>query len=261
MADVQDNNVQATDATVNTESQQEPQVQPNVTVKNTGSTIQVNQNPVTMDDVTDPTAPATEPNTDVQPQQDTPEAVQTNIDTQIKTEGDLKTELQTKGVDFDALAKEFDNDGELSQASLDALDKAGYPKSVVDAYINGMQATVDKFVGQVQGFAGGSEGYGQLVKFMESQPVAIRESFNATLNTGNLGQIQLAINGIKAQMTAKYGTANPTIMAGANAGNVVTGFANTQDMVKAMSDPRYQTDPKYTRDVIAKVKNAAFFRK
>lgn len=242
-----------------TPAKQETQAQPNVVVKNNGSSIEVTTNPISMDDV-DPTKPDTEPDTAPKPQEDTPEAVQTAIDTQVKTEGDLKADLTAKGVDFDALAKEFDANGELSQASLDALNKAGYPKSVVDAYISGMQANVEKFVSQVQGFAGGEQGYAQMAQFLQTQPVAIRESFNEMLNTGNLGQIQLAINGIKAQMVAKYGTANPTIMTGGNPGQVANGFANTQEMVKAMSDPRYQTDPKYTREVIAKVKNASFYR-
>ena len=236
-----------------------PAVQPNVTIKNNGSSMTVTTNPISMDDV-DPTKPATE-ETPPKPQEDTSDAVQTAIDTQVKTESDLKADLSSKGVDFDLLAKEFDSNGALSQASLDALEKAGYPKTVVDAYINGMQANVDKFVAQVQGFAGGEQGYTQLVQFMNSQPISVRESFNATLNTGNLGQIQLAINGIKAQMTAKYGTSNPTIMTGGNPGQVSNGFSTTQEMVKAMSDPRYQTDPKYTREVISKVQNAAFYRK
>lgn len=243
-----------------TDSQQQPEVTPNVTVRNTGSSIQIDTKPVTMEDV-DPTKPATEQDTETKPQPETTDSVQTNVDTQLKTEDDLKADLKGKGVDFDVLSKEFNDNGELSQSSIEALDKAGYPKSVVDAYINGMQANVDKFVSQVQGFAGGEQGYAQLVQFMNTQPVEVRKSFNETLNTGKLGQIQLAISGIKAQMVSKYGTSNPTIMTGSVAQSPATGYSNTQEMVDAMSDPRYQVDPAYTREVIRKVQHAAFFKK
>lgn len=237
------------------------QVPSNVTVNHTGNSIQVNTNPVDMTQETEETSGTQQGATEDNAQTDNAETVQTAIDNQTKTEGDLKADLTAKGVDFDAVAKEFDTKGELSQETLDALDKAGYPKSVVDAYISGMQATAERFAGQVKGFAGGEQAYAQLIQFMNSQPVSTRESFNALIKAGNLGQIQLAINGIKAQMTAKYGTSNPTVMTGGSAQQVSTGFANTQEMVKAMSDPRYQTDPKYTREVILKVQNASFYRK
>lgn len=248
-------------AGADTQAQQPQTPPPNVVVHNTGNSIQVTTMPETLEEGTDPSTPETAGDTDPQPQPDTPEATQQHIDSQMKAESDLKDDLKTKGIDFNSLAAEFDTNGELSQASLDALDKAGYPKSVVDAYINGMQANVEKFVTQVHGFAGGPKEYAQLTQFMQTLPVSMRESFNATINTGNLGQIQLAINGIKAQMVAKYGTTNPTVMSGGNVGPSTSGFTTTQEMVKAMNDPRYQTDMKYTREVIMKVQNAAFYKR
>lgn len=202
---------------------------------------------------------AGEQQTTPQPQE-TPESVQQEFNQQQQTEADLKNDLYSKGVDFDKLAEEYDQNGELSKASLDALEKAGYPKSVVDAYLNGLQATTDRFVAQVKSFAGGDDGFAALQRFMQTQPNAVIQSFNSLIQGGNLGQIKLAIDGIRAEMVSKYGTANPTVMAQGGAHSTPTGYQTTAEMVKDMSDPRYQTDPVFTREVMRKVQNANFFK-
>lgn len=213
-----------------------------------------------------PKDPTAVPQEETQPQQEnqktqeeTTAQVQEEFNKQQQTETDLKQDLSNKGVDFDKLADEYNNTGTLSQQSLDALDKAGYPKSVVDAYLNGLQATTDKFVAEVKGFAGGEEGFANLQSFMRTQPKSVIDAFNSVIEGGNLGQIQLAINGVKAQMVAKYGTANPTVMGQGSVNNNPQGYTTAQQMTKDMSDPRYQTDPAFTREVMRKVKYATFF--
>lgn len=185
--------------------------------------------------------------------------VQTTIQNAMQAESDLKADLQTKGVDFNALAQEYEQSGELSADSLSKLEKAGYPKTVVDAYLNGLNANAEKFASTVQGFAGGAEGYAQLGQFIKSQGEGVRKAFNAVIQSGDLGQIQLAIGGLKAQMEKTYGTSNKTIMAGGAGAASVTGYQNTAEMIKDMSDPRYQTDTKFTQQVIQKIKSSSIF--
>lgn len=186
-------------------------------------------------------------------------SIEAEVAEQQKAEEDLKNDLKSKGVDFNSLAEEYNNSGELSEESLKALEKAGYPKTVVDVYLKGLQATTERFVSQVKSFAGGEDGYTQLISFLRSQPQTKVDAFNAAIKTGNLGQIQLAINGIKAEMTTKYGTANPTVMGNGSANNNPTGYTSMNEMTKDMADPRYQVDPKFTREVMRKIKNATIF--
>lgn len=190
---------------------------------------------------------------------DQTKSIEAEVAEQQKAEEDLKNDLKSKGVDFNSLAEEYNNSGELSEESLKALEKAGYPKTVVDVYLKGLQATTERFVSQVKSFAGGEDGYTQLISFLRSQPQTKVDAFNAAIKTGNLGQIQLAINGIKAEMTTKYGTANPTVMGNGSANNNPTGYTSMEEMTKDMSDPRYQVDPKFTREVMRKIKNATIF--
>ena len=162
-------------------------------------------------------------------------------------------------MDFDALADEYSNNGALSEKSMESLKKAGYPESVVNAYLNGLQALSDRFTSTVKGYAGGDEGYGKLVEFLKTQPQEIIDAYNKTIQTGNLGQIRLTIDGLTSKMTRAYGTANPTVMGNGSAHANAEGYTSMEQMTKDMSDPRYQVDPKFTREVYQKIRNATIF--
>lgn len=193
------------------------------------------------------------------PPADITKDVQEIVQQAQQTEADLKADLAVKGVDFASLEAEFDKTGELSADAMSKLDKAGYPKSVVDAYLNGLNASAERFVGAVQQMAGGAESYTQLGQFIQTQGEGVRNAFNATIQSGNLGQIQLAISGLKTQMTQTYGTQGRTLMAGGALSQAATGYTTTDEMVKDMSDPRYQRDAKFTAEVTRKVRFSTLF--
>lgn len=193
------------------------------------------------------------------PPEDSAQQLQTDFQQQQTREGEIKDTLAKNGIDFDALAAEYDKSGALSADSLAALEKAGYPKSVVDAYIAGLDALADRYAQQIRDMAGGEEAYARLTQFIQTQPQSVIDGFNAALMTGNIAQIQLAIAGIQAQMTAAYGTANPSVMAGAQGAGNPQGYQTTEEMTKDMSDPRYQTDPAFTQEVYRKLQHSSLF--
>ena len=165
----------------------------------------------------------------------------------------IKNELVSKGLDFDKFAQEYENDGQLSNESLQALEKAGYPKPIVDAYIAGLEAKAEKFTNSVKALAGGDKGWEELATFIKAQGEATTKAFNDVLNSGNIGAIKLAVEGLQAQKVAKYGTSNKTLL-GSN-GNMPsnTGYETQEEVVKAMSDKRYGKDANYTRTVQMKL--------
>ena len=200
---------------------------------------------------------------DTTQQQTTPEDTHARLEKDFQTQqtrdAEIKDTLKEVGIDFDALSAEYDRDGALSAKSLEALEKAGYPKSVVDAYIAGLDALADRYVQEVKNLAGGEEAYARLVQYVAAQPQSVIDGFNAALQTGNMAQIQLALSGIQAQMAATYGTANPSVLAGAHGAGAPQGYQSTAEMTKDMSDPRYQTDPVFTQEVYRKVQNSSLF--
>ena len=186
------------------------------------------------------------------PEDKTPEAeikeIEEGVKEQQKAEQDVKADLATKGVDYDALVKEYEDNGKLSEESMKALKGAGYPETVVNAFIKGFEAQVNEFTNAVYKIAGGEAEYGRLCEFIKGLGEADVQAFNETINSGSLTQLAALINGYKAQMTTKYGTSNRSILGGANAG-VSQGFNSKDAMIKAMNDPRYGNDMAYTEKV------------
>lgn len=173
---------------------------------------------------------------------------------------ELQKDLAERNVDFKSLEEEYTKNGQLSSASLEALANAGYPKEVVDAYISGVEATQEKFYNAVVGFAGGEDEYRQVAQFVSSQGDKAVQDFNDTINTGNLGVINMVIQGVKANMKAVNGTTNQTILGQSTGGTAdnTNAFLSKQQMLDAMNDPRYDKDPIYRKQVEQKIINSNF---
>ena len=167
--------------------------------------------------------------------------VEDGVKEQQKAEQDVKADLETKGVDYE-------DNGKLSEESMKALKGAGYPETVVNAFIKGFEAQVNEFTNAVYKMAGGEAEYGKLCNFIKGLGEADVQAFNETINSGSLTQLAALINGYKAQMTTKYGTSNRSILGGANAVEA-QGFNSKDAMIKAMNDPRYGNDMAYTERV------------
>lgn len=249
----------------NVEVQATPEVQPDIEVKNNGTTLTAEVNPVDpmadpKEDPQDNNTPAGDDKTPEDKPEDKPEVdPQATFDKQVERDNEIKADLAKNGIDFDALGDEYSKNGELSQESIDKLAKAGYPKAMVDAYLDGLQASTEKFVNSIYSMAGGKDNYEKIIGFLKTQPDSVVNAYNATITQGNLGQIELAMSGIKAQMKNTYGTTNPTIMAGGATASTEAGYTSMEQMTKDMSDPRYQVDPKFTRSVMMKIKNSTIF--
>ena len=156
---------------------------------------------------------------------------------------------------------EFDNNGQLTPETLNKL--ASMPsKDLVEAYMQ-LQANqteagavgdiTDAQVNEIKTAAGGEEAYNQITDWASNnlQPNEIA-AFDEVINSGSVDAIRLAVNGLKAQ----YENAN------GYEGRMLTGKAPVQqkdayrsqaELVRAMSDPKYDKDPAYRQDVMAKL--------
>lgn len=178
-----------------------------------------------------------------------------------KAKGEIesaKTELEGKGIDYDALEAEYNEKGELSSDSYKLLEEKGYPKALVEAAIAGWQAKADAFANKIIEDAGGINEYKRIQKFVQSQGKGAVNAFNAIVNKDDLSVVSAYIAGVKAQMVAQHGTANPTLGGSGNVGKS-KGYTDANEMIKAMSDPRYGKDPNYMQEVERKVAASKFF--
>ena len=111
----------------------------------------------------------------------------------------------------------------------------------------------DAEVNQIRNYAGGDEGYTQLMQWSgENLDQADVDAFDKLVDSGNARLIKLAVAGLKAEMEKSVGFE----------GEMATGraprqqadvFRSQSEVVQAMSDPRYDRDPAYRQDVFEKL--------
>ena len=116
-----------------------------------------------------------------------------------------------------------------------------------------VQDISDAQINQIKNSAGGEQAYANIVNWAkDSLDKAQVDAFDEVVNTGSVQAIQLAVAGLKAQYDAANGVEGKMLTGKAptNSGDV---FRSQAELVRAMSDPRYDSDPAYRNDVIEKL--------
>ena len=158
---------------------------------------------------------------------------------------------------------EYAEKGELSQETLAKFSEMS-SKDLVQAYMeassNAQQAVVDLTESQVrdiQDAVGGKDAYGDIISWgVQNLPKDTMDSFDTLVNTtGNPKTIELAVAGIKAQIenATGYEGGMLSVKSPQAYGEV---FKSQASLVEAMNDPRYENDPAYRQDVIAKLERS-----
>lgn len=169
-----------------------------------------------------------------------------------------------------AYSAEITKDGKLSDASYTALTTAGYPKAVVDAYLKGITAdqtaadqtaaavasarVADEQIDTIITSIGGKEALGDMQKWARaSMTPEDLATYNATVSSGDVSKVKLAVAGLKHAYTQANGS-EAALFGGRppqqNAGDV---FASNAEATEAIRDPRYAKDKGYRDAVAAKL--------
>ena len=108
-------------------------------------------------------------------------------------------------------------------------------------------------INQIKNSAGGEKAYANIVNWAKTNlPQDQINAFDEVVNTGSVQAIQLAVSGLKAE----YDNANGVegrMVTGKTAPNNGDVFRSQAELVRAMNDPRYDSDPAYRQDVIEKL--------
>ena len=108
-------------------------------------------------------------------------------------------------------------------------------------------------INQIKNSAGGEKEYANIVNWAKSNlPKESIDAFDEVVNTGSIQAIKLAVAGLKTE----YNNANGVegrMVTGKPAPNKGDVFRSQQELVRAMSDPRYDNDPAYRQDIIEKL--------
>ncbi len=174
--------------------------------------------------------------------------------------------ITVPGVDAPSVVKfteELKTAGKLSDASYEALAKLGYSKVVVDSYVKGMtaDATVeaavseariaDKQIGEIVTSIGGQKVLDDMLQWANANVDAKDlEAYNKAVSSSDPSQVKLAVQGMLHSYTAAQ---PPELLQGNRTPGTpgVEPFASNDEVVEAMSNPRYDRDQAY-RDMVAK---------
>lgn len=159
------------------------------------------------------------------------------------------------------IEQEYENDNELSKDSYEQLAKAGYSKGFVDSFIQGQEALAETYVAKIVQYAGGEAKFNAIVAHIKATNPDSLDTLYEAIERQDLKAIKSTINLATSGRQAKLGKAPArNVAAKAPASGAVRAQAPTvekyksaDEMVAAMSDRRYQTDPKYRESVRAKV--------
>lgn len=163
---------------------------------------------------------------------------------------DVAGVIQAAGLEAEALTKELEA-GALSDASYEALAKAGYPKAVVDTYIAGQRALADAVVNDIYATVGGKETFTRMTDWAKTNLSAAEITTFNKMVEGSPDQVKLAVQGLHSRFTQAVGS-EPTLISGQPAG-AGDSFQSWAQVTAAMKDPRYRADPAFRKDVEARL--------
>ena len=164
----------------------------------------------------------------------------------------------------DASEEYYANDGQLSEETIESFSEMS-STDLVNAYLE-IQAKnpqapqgVEMSEGQVnsvQNAAGGEANYNRVIEWAANNlPNNQIDAFDSVVDSGNPAAIGIAFQGLQRQYDEANGYEGRMLQGkpASSRGNV---YRSQAELVAAMGDPRYDTDPAYRADVVEKLNNS-----
>ena len=161
----------------------------------------------------------------------------------------------------------YQNDGKLSEETLNKFTQMS-SRDLVEAYMEVQKSGVmdnngpsevelgEQAINEVKNYAGGEQAYDNLVQWAgQNLDQNSINAFDSIINTGSVDAIKIAVNGLKAQYESANGYEGK-MYTGKAPQNTKDVFRSQAELVEAMSDRRYERDPAYRQDVIAKLERS-----
>ena len=161
----------------------------------------------------------------------------------------------------------YANDGALSEETISRFTEMS-SQDLVNAYmemyengqINQAQGQAaemsDAQVNSVMNAAGGESNYNQIIEWAASN-LSDRQidAFDSVVDSGNPAAIGIAFQGLQSAYNEANGYEGRMLQGRAPSSAGET-FRSQAELVAAMGDPRYDTDPAYRADVVEKLNNS-----
>ena len=157
----------------------------------------------------------------------------------------------------------YSNEGQLSEETMEKFGEMS-SKDLVEAYMaiqknsdpsDSYPDLSDSDMETVYNSVGGEKEYNNLTSWAaENMEDRALDAFNSVIDQGNPVAIQLAVAGLKAEYDNKEGYEGRMLTG--KAAKESDAFRSQAEVVKAMSDPRYDRDPAYRQDLYDKLERS-----
>jgi hypothetical protein len=168
-------------------------------------------------------------------------------------DAEVKDALESKGLDLSTFSEEYGQKGELSPESYQKLQEAGYPRNIVDEYIEGQKARGALYESEVKSIAGGNEQFNEMVDWARANlsPQEIN-AYNNVIDSGDPSQAKLAVAGIFQKFSSNRPT-EPNLFKATNSAQSNDAYESIAQMQKDMANPDYAKDPAFRAKVERKL--------
>lgn len=173
-------------------------------------------------------------------------------------EAEVENTPQSETPDFSKFAEEYSKEGALSDDSFTELQNMGYPRAMVETYIQGLAAAQTADADAVMDVAGGTEGYNELTDWARNNmPNNELELYNQMVS-GSTDNAKMAVEWLMSKREAA-GDVEPNLISGRASAAAKDDFKSTAQVVAAMKDERYRSDPAFRREVEEKLARSSVF--
>lgn len=160
----------------------------------------------------------------------------------------------------------YENEGTLTPEMYDELNEAGFSDETIDAYLGGLRNQLgyeeaeantlgDSEIADIKNIAGGEQGYADVVQWAsENLPQADIEAFDEVINTANEAAVRFAVKALVGQYEDAVGR-TPDLVTGKQS-STGQAYRSMAEVVRDMSDPRYDSDDAYRMDVMRKLERS-----
>lgn len=154
---------------------------------------------------------------------------------------------------------------EYSEETLEQLgnmDAADIAQMYLEYRNNQSEGTAQQLsstdVENLYGIVGGQDEYNNMMRWAggELDPSEV-ELYDGVMNSGDPAACFFAVQALAYRYSEMQGWQGSDFLSGTSAPSSVDAFRSQQEVVQAMSDPRYDNDPAYRQDVMNKLERSS----
>ena len=169
--------------------------------------------------------------------------------------------LEEAGVDYSKMNDYWQENGEITEKHYKELEKAGIPRGIVDAHLNGLrnEATVlQSDLVAIKNTYGGEEAFTAMQYWARDNLTDAEKAAYSKGISGDLETVKLTVAGLHARYANAVGN-EPNLISGKAATYSSDKFESTAQLEEAMNDPKYKKDPAYRARVEEKLSRSSIF--